>query len=1714
MKKKIVSLIFAAVFIVTSFPIECFAAVDSESVCGIWSVNNNNKYAQHEISDEKFDDVIDNIGPYSRYVEKYNEEKRDRAKKSTDTSESYLVDNEILSNPIEITSDSQKGVTLKQHDVSRITKTDLVCMLYKIYYEVLDSRPLVFETKSIRDLNGQRIPVDSVSNYQPHKREKTLRINATFGEGDYWIYVAPDVKEMYLTRALELGMIDRSEISNAKFLEEFDAYEGKNEMPCWASANGIAYISDKDCSEALGQSYSIENGNVIPKNVSYFKHGDDGDLTLLEALQIVEKFARNFDKQMTDLEASTVTYKFGAKYLESLSSVEKKTVTYLTTLGVIDFENELDGGDTKAVIKVASQLYTPWTKDAALTILYRLKNKAARFDFSKIQLTDQEAFWQEKGYLHDEIICYSQDTPDIRITNSNDDGEVAGEVVVPLPGDTGENGTTGSGSTTGSSDWNGAGLVNIHYFDKETQKGVEGVEVNIWIGDQENPRVETTDSRGIIQAILPFEKIRIAEKTCPDSWDHEAISETFALTPDDPSKIFTCECERIKMGTVQFITSNGHEGIKIYSNEDEFIEEITTDRDGKRDLNLPIGNYRYMLSSKEENSANKVDFNVLEDQNIIIEVKDETLISKIKDSLDSLFDIETIYAAEKKTKTKKFSIEIECQKTNENGEDYTYTYNNKVVLENVSPSEIKDLSAPISINRNDNKEYYHLKLLIKAENREQAIAKVNKKLKCTNLKTNGVNAISGVVKVDDDGNSTILVSKKTVQDEIKGLKIVNDYTIKNAVTDSTALFIQEKGYALVGNKIIINKDVMVKDTNGTIYYNLEALCSLLSNTMLSKINGQDSLVSTTSKEEVYTVKSSSESELEKNYVTKFTGATKDVDGGDGDSKVKTTVPEMYSVDSLSRASNTLVRTFDATIRNAKGKSNKEKITVIVSWNLVRPADITDFDSIEVKNEASPSELTFSEFTKVLYTKPDGSEQAEWWDRNIELTNALCNFMYNTKDTNYATTGWLAPSVTILSTGGSRKKDFNGSLGNIRLCKNSLSDKQIASLFSKMTFSSDYVKKYLGGSSSEWWVKFFNMENSGDLTKRLTAATSFRCLAATKRIGNDGSATPDLKVTDGYVFGNTQYVVLKNGKVFQDPEDTDNISINTKSKELLLKTRTTNKIVKPSVGSEVIRNGITYKYIGTKKIGDSYYLALVPYVNGGQNTTKNSNGEGIFCETIYKGDESSFNNVLQYEPVSSNYKTLYNFEDEQYKKFYDNNYKDSKKAIKSMKEKLTLSDRFPAVNNKNYFFIQENRFYGGFLGGKKSTFAIRTYKKKNIEKDISSDQMISVVPKSYLAQANKSKNKNKNKYHMFIPTCLYVPRNAFYFSQNDNGEYLINSGTNAQVLGSSVYFCGMNNMIRDQILSKQNGVKSVNDIPAGSVLFVNDMKFTKGKSDSFTSEWINDSTTVTDCMKAFNSGNSNSIKSSLLQKFSSATIFCAGRKISLAGFIEDIKLGSSNSVPKKKKDSFSYLRQKGRTLYYKVPSYKEKKYSSSEGYPSVNYFKINCSFDDNLLCMPIDSGNNVYQVLMVTDSYVSSGLENLPFYPSYDESKPNGELILDWRISASTLAQFRNDLRDEFVGTYKEAVRGDIVNIFKSLLISIMAWLSIFQWFAYIILTKKIGYFLFESIAMPNSRRFSRGFDLIKILSFGMYDIDDEPRAFKIVMIDFLLFLMMYVLVSF
>lgn len=266
---------------------------------------------------------------------------------------SWLIEHGIVDRPIALELNNGFKAAYDDswfNDKATAKKSDVYTMLYRMQFGTEEGNTLIFSA----------------------------------GDDSYYYY-SSGVYEKYLLALLDKGLILKSELqSDNQFVAEYSMI-GDAARPLWYD-NDLVRVEATTVPGLLGSTYEYTISGLKRIAPDFF---DEEEMLMIDAFSSIERFMRLTEKDMTEAEASIISYKYGINYLSGLSEDERSTISFLIAKGVINFEED------------PVNLYESATYGKLWPFLYRVAKEDARYDFSKIQLTDSEAFWQQKGFSAD-----------------------------------------------------------------------------------------------------------------------------------------------------------------------------------------------------------------------------------------------------------------------------------------------------------------------------------------------------------------------------------------------------------------------------------------------------------------------------------------------------------------------------------------------------------------------------------------------------------------------------------------------------------------------------------------------------------------------------------------------------------------------------------------------------------------------------------------------------------------------------------------------------------------------------------------------------------------------------------------------------------------------------------------------------------------------------------------------------------------------------------------------------------------------------------------------------------------------------------------------------------------------------------------------------------------------------------------------------------------
>ena len=366
----------------------------ASSVTNVYSINNESE-GTYKVTDEILKNSISSINLSSSKVN-YNLFNNYKNIKDESTEVSWLLERDILTKDINLNCSRYKvdwslDNTIYHESNQGVTKSDYISAMAKIFYGVEKSRGIVINTKA-SSIYGNDSGISSL-----HKFYNV--------EGDYGVYYTPNVYEIYFTKMLDKGMIHIGDFKDINFIKDYKNYTSST-VPEWSNLNNSYKTSSSDLNfgNKLGYStqatYSSGNLSITHSKPDYFVNEN---IDTIEALKLLEKLLRQEERNMTETESKIIMYKYGADYLLNLDQDSRSTVMYLISLGILNFEDKEE----------FSHLFSCLDSETFIKLLYRTANKSARFDFSKVQLTDSDNYWLNKGMYASNVNMINSDFSDM-----------------------------------------------------------------------------------------------------------------------------------------------------------------------------------------------------------------------------------------------------------------------------------------------------------------------------------------------------------------------------------------------------------------------------------------------------------------------------------------------------------------------------------------------------------------------------------------------------------------------------------------------------------------------------------------------------------------------------------------------------------------------------------------------------------------------------------------------------------------------------------------------------------------------------------------------------------------------------------------------------------------------------------------------------------------------------------------------------------------------------------------------------------------------------------------------------------------------------------------------------------------------------------------------------------------------------------------------------
>lgn len=963
--------------------------------------------------------------------------------------------------------------------------------------------------------------------------------------------------------------------------------------------------------------------------------------------------------------------------------------------------------------------------------------------------------------------------------------------------------------------------------------------------------------------------------------------------------------------------------------------------------------------------------------------------------------------------------------------------------------------------------------------------------------------ISAVTKYEDSGKPVTLIPASVFKSSGPQLGqkilVMEDKVLKNLETGTTAVLLTDKDMALIGTHVITGKDMMVKSINGEKYYNLEVIRYLLSNTYISDLDPDSVYVSSgVLNEKLANVIPVTGQSIGKTYVMQT-----EVEKASGDPSASATkvTTGFVNISQLTTASNFLIKQVE--IRDTVKKKTVEfKILMQLTYSL--PNKDANFLN-PIYKKANPG---FGDLNSFIYEKPNDPELLDWWDNNIELSNAFANEIYGTSGVKYVKSGYLVPNITVLydSSDVIQEKYLAKFFENVGT---HLSDDWVSkfmgdvSTYNKLAPSGTdstnkdskyYPEKTIGKNQFPLWIHaMFNNTAagvdpgiySGNKPAGKENTSLWRYLMSNRTLSYGMSSTTS-KALKMYTGGSGDvYIETNGGAIYREVNDSDvnfagkiiagskNLTGSedwSKLKNFTFKptTRTESSNMADWEGKQITDSTGKYKFLVKGIDGENMRLVdNIPVIGSPDFTKKGSkafveiigtvNGKGTVSKTSIKGRYDELRKLIL-NGMSG----------------YDD-------SIPTFDKAKNLA-WYPSSNESidKYVLIDKNQ--------------------NSLNK--ASDKIIfkSSSIGTWYSHDSLYKETKLPKVHAYTSIVL----NTNYWTVSDKGVLMPRKTIPFLQVGN-IYFSGINQGVIDAILAKSVGTISVNKIEEGATLMIGDMILTK-KGNSFVSQPQENIKAWSGALR--NANDATAVKSNIFSVFAGmginknqagkTSIDTSNVTLPIVSFMTNAKL----AVPSNPGKATTILGGGGNSKAY-VYTYKSKdseatiKAYNAKNPPSVTGVTFSVDLNSVLLARKIDTGTKAYQLMMTTNSLSDGFLDDIPFFSEKLSMATDEDVMLLANKSTFKGVSYASELKNQFNLMYNRTLAGDLYTTMIAIFVMAMMWMVLAIFMIYMM--KKSGSMdtFLQLLSEPKSGR--KGVDIIKVISFGIFNIDSKLGIGKMVL---------------
>lgn len=1637
---------------------------------------------------------------------------QERKVDSLPLSVSWLIEHNIVNRDkiISITSNGNRfpETKIEKEDLTgklleQTTKTEFISALYRSVYGPIQSRGAALHLTGFRNVNGSMEQYTSYRyDYKPtgdyilknYIKDATIEVNnyldldvaggrggtgsngGTGGSGgdanvdlnvngkietyqfqpagDTLYYFTNDVSELYLSAALNKGILDKNK-DNVKqsFLDQHNkstvssgiTYYAKWDSRLHAQTFGVNLDEMKKRSSVeesnigsgpFGSGYTVTGSansltiqRITDGSESASLFNDDNNLTKMDVYNYIYRFMNASEKVMSDLEAEIISYKYSARFDGVVNPEDIKALQFLTAKGIINFDSQAGYKD----------LYSSISWADTYDLLYRVANKDARYNFSEVQLTDSDKYWQKKGFSAEPLAIQMTETESqlTSLTTSSSQTETLS--------------VTNDRSFLGS-------VMNVLFL------GKTGFDVTY-----ETSNISTTGFGNI--------NFNTDIISLPNDILESVIKESLLIKANIVDS-YSNDLEQKVMGqnvsTSWFKTdtkeSSLQTAIRVLGNVYVFNQYTSLTGDTSYNYNDLYKSFRQIAfsfnSMQAGTSANGT------------EVKNTKDTTNFRVNFDGV-TVSQIFAKPPEQRADYIKKEL-------SGVHIVYTGNNKDI---------------ITVKKEKGSTAATMRFCVLSEDQSKAEINARSKIKDTGVSSGNIVVYTGGRTTSTSGSSSSANAGSTVRQAASYVSLtdiqsvypniirISDTILKNTATGSYAYIHPQTRTALVGTEVMSTCEEPVVKENGELSYDLNIISKLLPSSTIKALDSSKTLYFT----ETLAVQENTDTPVLGNDITGYTRVTsiQAINTLNKNTDLQDDLPQiqegaLYGKPDLSNAGyNTYI--FAPTV---DGSSN------IIYKILTKGTENIGIAVLRFIPDASsslyvdmPDNPTLSEMMSYVGTRPTKEEGKKIWDRNIALSNVYANWFYGTSDVEYLKTGLIKPSLNIILFKQSAEADVLAELSKLKGIgrKNSLADLQstIIENYKVGQYIDNQAFMYCGSKIMRGAIWSTKMNPALD--------------------GNPFGKLSDVNYETYRVSDDKNFIFLKN-RLYLSKDILTGLTGATYNGTFALQTSTAltgtmmwdigqtmsipykqaNGTVKNETATVIAKKG-NYAVIQLAAI-----KGIPVFMQGGSKMV-------LLRSDITKDVDLSKDDLIQnkVQLILNKYPLI--MQDK------SNTLVSNPFSVSS----IVNEDRCVVTQN-NAFFVRENATkYEKSINAAafKYSDGMTVPQLKN---------KINSVMDSALSEIKGTKpfklEQTNNVYLAYAYPQLLVPMTEFIVSDG----VLVQSSSSMSHFMPPLLYSSLNKYIVDAIIDESVGAIPLNEIPDGVVLSINNGAYV-AKTISGTKHFIGLTDigfvrnmnivrpTIVDVCKSFASCmiTCGSQYVNVTQYMKSITF---EQEKGTASEMKILKELLSKDFDYYYSADVSGVLNRGTSRIYgpEVQSDNVTPIVNSV-YGTNTYAWTNISFDDGLMAYKIsaDSAIPVYTLLSHSNNAVYGNLTNIPFF----SDKALQDTVLD-KTAELTSAGFKalTDADAFFAlikSKFENAFKGDLYTLFRLLSFCALSWLLIASWICYSMRLSRLGGLL-DLLKYPTGEQNARGIDLLKVISLGTISMESDFTLGRFVMYDLII----------